>query len=135
LKIHAFMCPWICQSPSNHKFCAHKIKWFHNMLLYARIIRCDSMFQTHYLMFGKGFQTWEYSPVYAIRSYAYLLLHTLPMRLYGLIFTPNPVKHSTHLHCSYYNIKSFIFVRLLIWYILWEVQSMNLRPQQNTCSF
>ncbi|WAR27997.1 ALG9-like protein [Mya arenaria] len=56
---------------------------------------CDETFNywepTHYLMFGKGFQTWEYSPEYAIRSYAYLMLHTLPMRLYGLIFTPNPV--------------------------------------------
>jgi alpha-1,2-mannosyltransferase len=28
-------------------------------------------------MYGSGFQTWEYSPVYAIRSYAYLLLHAL----------------------------------------------------------
>ncbi|XP_053404037.1 alpha-1,2-mannosyltransferase ALG9-like isoform X2 [Mercenaria mercenaria] len=56
---------------------------------------CDETYNywepTHYLMFGKGFQTWEYSPVYAIRSYAYLLLHTLPMRLYGLFATPNPV--------------------------------------------
>ena len=25
---------------------------------------------------GKGFQTWEYSPVYAIRSWFYLLLHS-----------------------------------------------------------
>ncbi|XP_060606390.1 alpha-1,2-mannosyltransferase ALG9-like [Ruditapes philippinarum] len=56
---------------------------------------CDETYNywepTHYLMFGKGFQTWEYSPVYAIRSYAYLMLHTLPMRLYGLFTTPNPV--------------------------------------------
>ena len=26
----------------------------------------------HYLLFGKGMQTWEYSPDYAIRSYAFL---------------------------------------------------------------
>eukprot|EP01133_Synstelium_polycarpum_P007549 gene7549-8828_t len=26
-------------------------------------------------MFGKGLQTWEYSPVYALRSYAYLWIH------------------------------------------------------------
>ncbi len=26
-------------------------------------------------------QTWEYSPVYALRSYAYLLLHTWPAAL------------------------------------------------------
>ncbi len=29
----------------------------------------------HYLMYGSGFQTWEYSPTFAIRSYAYLLPH------------------------------------------------------------
>ena len=34
--------------------------------------------QTHYLIYGSGFQTWEYSPKYAIRSYAYLLPHSLP---------------------------------------------------------
>ena len=49
-------------------------------------------------MFGKGFQTWEYSPVYAIRSYAYLLLHTLPMRLYCAIFTPNTVSMLLKVH-------------------------------------
>ena len=30
-------------------------------------------------MYGSGFQTWEYSPTYAIRSYGYLLLHILPL--------------------------------------------------------
>lgn len=32
----------------------------------------------HYLVNGKGFQTWEYSPLYAIRSYFYLLVHAGP---------------------------------------------------------
>eukprot|EP00771_Trimastix_marina_P001671 gnl/Trimastix_PCT/2757.p1 GENE.gnl/Trimastix_PCT/2757~~gnl/Trimastix_PCT/2757.p1 ORF type:complete len:677 (+),score=129.70 gnl/Trimastix_PCT/2757:40-2070(+) len=40
---------------------------------------CDETFNywepTHYLMHGKGFQTWEYSPEYGLRSYFYLLLH------------------------------------------------------------
>ncbi len=31
--------------------------------------------QLHYLVHGFGLQTWEYSPVYALRSYAYLGLH------------------------------------------------------------
>jgi len=31
------------------------------------------------LLYGSGFQTWEYSPTYGIRSYAYLLLHILPL--------------------------------------------------------
>lgn len=32
----------------------------------------------HYLLKGSGFQTWEYSPVYAIRSYFYLLVNAFP---------------------------------------------------------
>jgi len=36
---------------------------------------CDETFNywepTHYLSFGFGFQTWEYSPEYALRSYSY----------------------------------------------------------------
>lgn len=35
--------------------------------------------QLHYLLHGTGFQTWEYSPAYGIRSYAYILLHSLPL--------------------------------------------------------
>lgn len=37
---------------------------------------CDETFNywepMHYLLFGFGFQTWEYSPEYALRSYAFL---------------------------------------------------------------
>jgi alpha-1,2-mannosyltransferase len=39
----------------------------------------------HYLDRGSGFQTWETSPVFAIRSYAYILLHGAPVRLARLI--------------------------------------------------
>ena len=45
----------------------------------------------HFLMFGSGFQTWEYSPKYAIRSYAYLLLHTLPGKAQIGVFEANKV--------------------------------------------
>lgn len=45
----------------------------------------------HFLMFGSGFQTWEYSPKYAIRSYAYLLLHTFPGKLQIQLFEANKV--------------------------------------------
>lgn len=34
----------------------------------------------HYLDHGVGFQTWETSPAYAIRSWAYILLHLGPAR-------------------------------------------------------
>lgn len=59
-------------------------------------------FQTHYLIYGKGFQTWEYSPVYAIRSYAYLLLHAWPAAFHARILQTNKVRAgwpgSTHIH-------------------------------------
>ena len=57
------------------------------ILLCSRIISaffngitdCDESFNywepLHYLMYGYGFQTWEYSPAYALRSYAYLGLY------------------------------------------------------------
>ncbi|XP_065887742.1 alpha-1,2-mannosyltransferase ALG9-like [Dysidea avara] len=49
---------------------------------FSNISDCDETFNywepMHYLLYGSGFQTWEYSPVYAIRSYAYLLLHAIP---------------------------------------------------------
>eukprot|EP00794_Sanderia_malayensis_P010797 gene10797-11951_t len=43
----------------------------------------------HFLMYGKGFQTWEYSPEYAIRSYAYILLHVVPAQLVQRLFEAN----------------------------------------------
>ena len=40
---------------------------------------CDETFNywepTHYLLHGYGLQTWEYSPVYALRSWLYVWLH------------------------------------------------------------
>jgi alpha-1,2-mannosyltransferase len=35
----------------------------------------------HYIDHGHGFQTWEVTPMYAIRSWAYVLLHLVPARL------------------------------------------------------
>ncbi|EWC46143.1 hypothetical protein DRE_04717 [Drechslerella stenobrocha 248] len=47
----------------------------------ATISDCDEVFNywepTHYLSHGHGLQTWEYSPVYAIRSWLYVGLHSL----------------------------------------------------------
>ncbi|KAL0477220.1 alpha-1,2-mannosyltransferase [Acrasis kona] len=43
------------------------------------IADCDETFNywepTHYVLYGTGLQTWEYSPVYALRSYLYIVLH------------------------------------------------------------
>ena len=42
---------------------------------------CDESYNywepTSFLMTGVGFQTWEYSPEFAVRSYAYILPHAL----------------------------------------------------------
>ncbi|EFA83645.1 glycosyltransferase [Heterostelium album PN500] len=50
------------------------------------IIDCDEPMNywepTHYLMYGHGLQTWEYSPVYALRSYCYLLIHSVTGKLF-----------------------------------------------------
>ena len=53
--------------------------------VFAPIQDCDEVFNywepTHYLNRGFGFQTWEYSPEYAIRSWLYILLHAAIGRL------------------------------------------------------
>lgn len=54
--------------------------------VWSNISDCDETYNywepTHYLMYGSGMQTWEYSPLYSIRSYAYLWLYALP----GLVY-------------------------------------------------
>ena len=53
--------------------------------LYAPIQDCDEVYNywepTHYLVHGYGFQTWEYSPDYAIRSWIYVSLHAIVNKL------------------------------------------------------
>uniref|UniRef100_A0A8C0XSB3 Mannosyltransferase n=1 Tax=Castor canadensis TaxID=51338 RepID=A0A8C0XSB3_CASCN len=64
--------------------------------LLSNISDCDETFNywepTHFLIYGRGFQTWEYSPVYAIRSYAYLLLHAWPAAFHARILQTNKVR-------------------------------------------
>jgi alpha-1,2-mannosyltransferase len=44
---------------------------------------CDEVYNywepLHFILYGNGFQTWEYSPVYSLRSYLYICLHALPL--------------------------------------------------------
>uniref|UniRef100_A0A8C6VTZ6 Mannosyltransferase n=1 Tax=Nothobranchius furzeri TaxID=105023 RepID=A0A8C6VTZ6_NOTFU len=51
----------------------------------------DPRYEMHYLLYGTGMQTWEYSPLYAIRSYAYLWLHALPACLHAHVLQTNKV--------------------------------------------
>ncbi|KAK6735527.1 hypothetical protein RB195_018628 [Necator americanus] len=50
--------------------------------LWSNISDCDEVYNywepLHLLLFGEGLQTWEYSPLYAIRSYFYIYLHYIP---------------------------------------------------------
>ncbi|CAE6455165.1 unnamed protein product [Rhizoctonia solani] len=51
---------------------------------WSNIQDCDEVFNfwepMHYLDQGHGFQTWETSPAYALRSWAYILLHIFPAK-------------------------------------------------------
>ncbi|KAL5640326.1 hypothetical protein ACGC1H_007557 [Rhizoctonia solani] len=51
---------------------------------WSNIQDCDEVFNfwepLHYLDQGHGFQTWETSPAYALRSWAYILVHLFPAK-------------------------------------------------------
>ena len=67
------------------------------IILFARLISafyspvhdCDEVFNywepSHYLNHGYGLQTWEYSPVYAIRSWTYAGIHSTIIALARLL--------------------------------------------------
>jgi len=44
---------------------------------------CDEVYNywepLHFVLFGNGLKTWEYSPAYSLRSYLYIYLHALPL--------------------------------------------------------
>ncbi|KAF7436487.1 mannosyltransferase [Pleurotus ostreatus] len=60
--------------------------------MYSNISDCDEVFNfwepLHFLDRGHGFQTWEVSPEFSIRSWAYVLLHLLPTRLISVLVGP-----------------------------------------------
>lgn len=63
--------------------------------MWSSISDCDEVYNywepLHLFLYGNGFQTWEYSPVYAIRSYLYILIHCGPALLLRGIFSSNKV--------------------------------------------
>nr|CAH7743459.1 unnamed protein product [Callosobruchus chinensis] len=63
--------------------------------IWSHISDCDETFNywepMHYLIYGAGLQTWEYSPEYALRSYFYLMVHAAPAWMYHKILNPNPL--------------------------------------------
>ncbi|KAF9346887.1 mannosyltransferase [Mortierella sp. AD094] len=60
---------------------------------YSNISDCDEVFNfwepMHYLQYGTGLETWEYSPLYAIRSWAYILVHAFPAEIARLAMSAN----------------------------------------------
>ncbi|KAI9019290.1 Alg9-like mannosyltransferase family-domain-containing protein [Phycomyces nitens] len=63
--------------------------------LYRTIADCDEVFNywepLHYLQNGYGFETWEYSPEFSIRSWAYIVLHAI-VGVFGKIFVSNKLQ-------------------------------------------
>ncbi|CAH2099445.1 unnamed protein product [Euphydryas editha] len=59
---------------------------------WGHIADCDETYNywepLHYLVYGNGLQTWEYSPVYAIRSYMPLWLFAVPAKILSYMMTP-----------------------------------------------
>ncbi|CAL1289019.1 unnamed protein product [Larinioides sclopetarius] len=73
--------------------------------VWSNISDCDEVYNywepMHFLLHGKGFQTWEYSPLYAIRSYAYLWLHAVPCYIYGTLLQSNKILVFYYLRCLF----------------------------------
>lgn len=59
---------------------------------------CDETFNywepLHYLLFASGLQTWEYSPVFALRSYSFLFPYAAPAILATYLSPHLPVLHA-----------------------------------------
>ena len=62
---------------------------------YSVINDCDEIYNywepLHLLLFGRGFQTWEYSPDYAIRSWLYIVIHYIPSYILSFIVSDSKV--------------------------------------------
>ncbi|KAH9259345.1 hypothetical protein BASA81_002388 [Batrachochytrium salamandrivorans] len=56
---------------------------------FAPVMDCDETFNyleaAHYSLHGTGMQTWEYAPQYGLRSWFYVELHLVPIRLARLV--------------------------------------------------
>ena len=66
---------------------------------------------------GKGFQTWEYSPEYGLRSWFYIMVHAIPASLH-LLYMSGPML--------------FFFIRMMLALIccfsqLWLCESIQVR--------
>ncbi|CAG9854954.1 unnamed protein product [Phyllotreta striolata] len=71
--------------------------------IWSHISDCDETYNywepMHYLIFGKGLQTWEYSPEFGLRSYFYLMVHAAPAWIYHKLLQPNPLLMFYFIRC------------------------------------
>lgn len=76
--------------------------------MWGNIQDCDEVFNfwepLHYLDRGYGFQTWETSPAYAIRSWAYIILHYVPARVLNVVI------HETGKRPAFFAVRAFLAV-------------------------
>ena len=73
---------------------ATKVSFFHLHFPLAHPIPVYNFWEPlHFLDRGSGFQTWEVTPQYAIRSWAYILLHFPPTRIIPILLGPEKVPH------------------------------------------
>lgn len=65
--------------------------------IYNLIWDCDETYNywepLHFILHGSGLQTWEYSPEFGLRSYAYTLLHALPVWPLKLVLPHRKMYH------------------------------------------
>ena len=62
-------------------------------LLFNRVLVVYNFWEPlHFLEQGYGFQTWELSPKFALRSWAYVLFHYLPPRVGQLLGSGDKVR-------------------------------------------
>ncbi|KAL1935000.1 hypothetical protein VTP01DRAFT_4140 [Rhizomucor pusillus] len=82
--------------------------------LYGVIQDCDEVFNywepMHYLQHGYGLQTWEYSPEFGIRSWAYILVHTIAA-WFSSIMATNKLQVFYLLRIAFAAISSFVEAR------------------------
>ncbi|CAA9957382.1 Mannosyl transferase [Pyrenophora teres f. maculata] len=97
------------QLPPTAAFCVFALA---NLVaaVFSPIQDCDEVFNywepSHYLNHGHGLQTWEYSPDYAIRSWAYTGIHSLVMWAGTLPIQPLALRAS--------KVLEFYFLRMVL---------------------
>lgn len=94
--------PHESRTPEKGPWCPRSYTCFKILLIvrlssafWSHIGDCDETYNywepLHYLLYGRGFQTWEHAPEFALRSYTYILLHLVPAWFYEKFLNPPPV--------------------------------------------